>query len=278
MLAACGLPLALGGSVAPAQTAPASDAPAPVPAVGAPMTLYPGTKEYVWTLYVPVLTTERIAVVVRVPKEHVIGRRWDYEYPGLKSQRFKLGEVAEFNCKYSDWGLPQECRTEWHSVYADLPVLAMQRDHLDYDESEWAWEEQTMRIDVPHWSWKASTLTVSVPIFGPKNTEQAQAALDAQQAAAMKRDRRRHRRSGPRISPQSKPRAPIRAGSPTAAAALTCRRCVRRCATRGRANSSASPPSAARCTSSPGRQRPTRHRRRSLALRAEARAKQRFRR
>ncbi len=184
LLAACGLPLALGGSLAPAQTAPASDAPASVPAVGAPVTLYPGTREYVWTLYVPVLTTERLAVVVRVPKEHVIGRRWDYEYPGLKSQRFKLGQVAEFDCKYSDWGLPQECRTEWHNVYADLPVLAMLRDHLDYNESEWAWEEQTMHIDVPHWSWKASTLTVSVPIFGPKDTDQAQAALDAQQAAA----------------------------------------------------------------------------------------------
>jgi len=185
--AACGLLLAFGGSLATAQTTPAaSDAPATLPAFGAPVTLYPGTREYVWTLYVPVLTTERVAVVVRAPTQHVIGRRWDYEYPGLKSQRFKLGEVAEFSCKYSDWGLPQECRTEWHNVYADLPVLAMLRDHLDYDEVEWVWEEQTMHIDVPHWSWMASTLTVSVPIFGPKNTEQAQATLDAQQAAAAK--------------------------------------------------------------------------------------------
>lgn len=186
LLAACGLPLALGGGVALAQTAPPNDAPAPMPAVGAPVTLYPGTREYVWTLYVPVLTTERLAVVVQVPIEHVIGRRWDYEYPGLKSQRFNLGQVAEFNCKYSDWGLPEQCRTEWHRVYADLPVLAMLHDHLDYDEHEWVWEEQTMHIDVPHWSWKANTLTVSVPIFGPRDTEQAQAALDAQQAAAAK--------------------------------------------------------------------------------------------
>jgi len=183
--AACGLLLAVGGSLAAAQTTAAQSAPpAMAPAFGAPVTVYAGTREYVWTLYVPVLTTERVAVVVQVPTLHVHGRRWDYELPGLKSQRFKLGQVAEFNCKYSDWGLPEQCLTEWHNVYADLPVLAMERDHLDYDEAEWTWEEQTMHIDVPHCTWKASTLTVSVPTFGPDDKEQAQARLDAQQAAA----------------------------------------------------------------------------------------------
>ncbi len=187
LLAACGLLLAFGSSVDLAQTTPAqSAAPAAMPAFGAPVTVYAGTREYVWTLYVPVLTTERVAVVVQLPTLHVRGRRWDYEFPGLKSQRIKLGQVAEFNCKYSDWGLPEQCRTEWHNVYADLPQLAMQRDHLDYDEAEWVWEEQTMHIDVPHWSWNASTLTVSVPTFGPENMQQAQATLDARQAAAAK--------------------------------------------------------------------------------------------
>ncbi len=185
--AACGLLLGIGGGLASAQTAPAADAAAQsAPAFGAPVTVYAGTKQYVWTLYVPELTTERVAVVANVPVLHVRARRWDYELPDLKSQRFKLGQVFEFSCKYSDWELPEQCRTEWRDVYADLPVLAMQRDHLDYDAAEWEWEEQTLHIDLPHWSWRKSTLTVSVPTFGPKEAEQAQATLDAQQAAATK--------------------------------------------------------------------------------------------
>ena len=71
-------------------------------------------------------------------------------------------------------------------MYADLPVLTMQHDHLDYDSAEWAWEEQTMHIDLPHWTLHESTLTVSVPTFGPKDAEQAQGTLDAQQVAAAK--------------------------------------------------------------------------------------------
>jgi hypothetical protein len=181
--AGCGVLLAIGGGSAAAQAAPATN---PAPAFGAPVTVYASTREYVWTLYVPVLTTEHVAVVVQVPTLRFRGRRWDYELPDLKSQRFKLGQVAEFNCKYSDMGLPQTCSTQWRNVYADLPVLTMQRDHLNYDEAEWVLEEQTLHIDVPRWQWKESTLTVSVPTFGPEDVEHAQATLDAQQAAAAK--------------------------------------------------------------------------------------------
>lgn len=179
--AGCGLLMAVGSSCAFTQPAPAAG---PVPAFGAPVTVYAGTREYVWTLYVPVLTTERVAVTVHVLALHLRGRRWDYELPTLKSQRFKLGQVAEFSCKYSDLGLPQTCLTHWRNVYADLPVLAMQRDHLDYDAAQWAWEEKTLHIDVPHWKWHEGTLTVSVPTLGPKDVEHAQASLDAQQAVA----------------------------------------------------------------------------------------------
>src|SRR5271165_88977 len=187
LFAACGSLLVLGSGVASAQSASESGAAAAAPpAFGTPVTVYAGTRTYVWTLYVAEFTTERVAVVVNVPVLHVVGKRWDYELPDLKSKRFKLGQVAEFNCKYSDWGLPEQCLTQWHDVYADLPVLAMQRDHLDYDAPEWRVEEQTMHIDLPHWTWRESTLTVSVPTFGPKEAEQAQAGLDAQQAAAAK--------------------------------------------------------------------------------------------
>lgn len=176
-----GLLIAVGAGCAFAQPAPTAG---PAPVFGAPVTVYAGTREYVWTLSVPVLTTERVPVTLQVLALHLRGRRWDYEAPTLKSQRFKLGQVAEFNCKYSDWGLPETCLTQWRNVYADLPVLAMQRDHLDYDAAEWAWETKTLHIDLPHWKWNQSTLTVSVPTFGPRDVAHAQATLDARQAAA----------------------------------------------------------------------------------------------
>jgi hypothetical protein len=142
------------------------------------------TREVVWTLYYPVLTTERVAVVVQVPVLSFHGRRWDYELPDLKSKRFQLGQVAEFSCRYSDWGLPETCTLQWHNVYADLPVFAMQRDHLNYDAAQWSWQEQTLHIDVPRWSWHATTLTVSSPSDGPQDVQNVQQTLDAQQVAA----------------------------------------------------------------------------------------------
>ncbi len=177
--AGCALLLALGAGIASAQKAPD-----PAPAFGAPVTVYPGTREFVWTFQVPVLSVERVDVVTRVLAPRVRSRRVDYELPGLRAERYKLGQVAEFSCKYDDWMLPQECRTVWHNVYADLPRLAMERNHVVFDEARWVWEEQTLRINVPHWTWTARTLTVSVPAFDAADTGRVQATLDAQQVAA----------------------------------------------------------------------------------------------
>jgi hypothetical protein len=175
--------VAIGAGAAAAQTAPPA---ASGTTFAAPVSVYPGTRVYTWTFRVPVLTTEPIEVVttLRTPKVH--GRHWDYEAPTLKSQRFKLGQVAEFSCKYPDLDLPQECHTEWHNVYADLPVLAMERNHIDYDVVEWREEQQRIRIDIPRWTWSERKLTVSVPIFTAEDDARAQATLDAQQADAAK--------------------------------------------------------------------------------------------
>jgi len=122
----------------------------------------------------------------------------------LRAQRFKLGQVAEFTCKYMDWRLPNECRTVWHDVYADLPVLAMQKEHLDYDVAEVAVQERRIRFDVPHWTWTEQTLIVALPAFYAEEVpqpgwsqasdvvlarasiERARATLDSQEAAALK--------------------------------------------------------------------------------------------
>jgi hypothetical protein len=122
----------------------------------------------------------------------------------LRAERFKLGQVAEFHCKYMDWRLPNECRTVWHDVYADLPVLAMQKDHVDYDAVEWAWQERRILFDVPRWTWTEQTLIVAVPAFDAEEVpqpgwsqtrdvmlaresiERARATLDSREATAVK--------------------------------------------------------------------------------------------
>ena len=198
IVAAAGLLIALGSSFEIARgepLPPASDATAKV---------YGGSREYRWTFYVPVMTLERREIVVQAPATTVRSRRWDYEVPALRAQRFKLGQVAEFRCKYMDWRLPNECRTVWHDVYADLPVLAMQKNHVDYDVAEWAWQERRIRVDVPRWTWTEQTLIVTVPAFDAEEVpqpgwsqasdvmlaresiERARATLDSREAAAVK--------------------------------------------------------------------------------------------
>jgi len=103
-----------------------------------------------------------------------------------------------------DWRLPNECRTVWHDVYADLPVLTMQKEHLDYDVAEVAVQERRIRFDVPYWTWTEQTLIVAVPAFyaeevpqpgwsqasdvvlARESIERARATLDSREAATKK--------------------------------------------------------------------------------------------
>jgi hypothetical protein len=174
------------------------------PAFDATPKLYGSSREYRWTFYVPVMTLERHEIFVQAPATTVRSRRWDYEVPGLRAERFKLGQVAEFTCKYMDWRLPNECRTVWHDVYADLPVLTMLKRHVDYDVAEWGWQERRIRFDVPQWTWTEQTLIVAVPAFDAEEApppgwsqasdvmlaresiERARATLDSREAATVK--------------------------------------------------------------------------------------------
>ena len=198
IVAAAGLLIAFrsGFETATAQALP--------PAADATAKVYGGSREYRWTFYVPVMTFERREIVVQAPATTVRSRRWDYEIPAFRAQRFKLGQVAEFTCKYMDWRLPNECRTVWHDVYADLPVLAMQKEHLDYDVAEVAVQERRIRFDVPYWTWTEQTLIVAVPAFyaeqvpqpgwsqasdvvlARESIERARATLDSREAATKK--------------------------------------------------------------------------------------------
>jgi hypothetical protein len=198
IVAATGLLIALGSGF---ETARAQPAP---PGFDATPKVYGSSREYLWTFYVPVMTLERREIVVQAPATTVRSRRWDYEIPALRAKRFKLGQVAEFHCKYMDWRLPNECRTVWHDVYADLPVLTMQKMHVDYDVAEWEWQERRIRFDVPHWTWTEQTLIVAVPAFDAEEVpppgwsqardvvlaresiERARATLDSREAATVK--------------------------------------------------------------------------------------------
>jgi hypothetical protein len=198
IVAASGLLIALGVSF---ETATAQALP---PGADATAKVYGGSREYRWTFYVPVMTLERREIVVQAPAATVRSRRWDYELPALRAHRFKLGQVAEFTCTYMDWRLPNECRTVWHDVYADLPVLTMQKEHLDYDVAEVVVQERRIRFDVPHWTWTEQTLIVAVPAFyaeevpqlgwsqasdvvlARESIERARATLDSREAATKK--------------------------------------------------------------------------------------------
>ncbi|HTS23487.1 MAG TPA: hypothetical protein VMN79_16975 [Casimicrobiaceae bacterium] len=191
--AICGIVLLLACLWARAQ-------PIPGPATD----LYPGTREYVWTFYVPVVTTERRAIVTQGPSVAVRSRRFDYEVPGLTTERRKLGQVPELYCKYPDWFLPNECGVAWHTVYADLPQLTMRREHIDADVPEWTTGEYRTYVDVPHWTWSERTLRLIVPVLetapspgrawsrsespmlATTSPDEARAALERERATALK--------------------------------------------------------------------------------------------
>ena len=155
LVLSCGVLLFVASTGAPAQ-------PIPGPATD----VYPGTRAYRWTFYVPVMTIERRDIVFTGPDVVFRSRRFDYETPGLKYERRKLGQVPEFHCKYPDWWLPNECGVRWHDVYADFPQLTLRREHIDADVAEWRVDEHRIRIEVPRWSWTPRTLTLVVPVLG----------------------------------------------------------------------------------------------------------------
>jgi hypothetical protein len=158
-----GFRLALCSLALLALTGGASAQYEPIP--GPATDVYPGTQLYEWTFYVPVVTTERHEIVVEAPNVIVRSKRIDYETPGLKYERRKMGWMPELYCKYPDWFLPNECGIDWHVIYGDFPQLTMRREHIDVDVAEWVPGEHTVRIDVPRVTWTERTLRIAVPFF-----------------------------------------------------------------------------------------------------------------
>ncbi len=155
--------MALLAGIGPAHSqAVGEKAPAPVDAFG-PSTVYPGVREYRWNFHVPAVTIEQRAIPVDVLEAVAHPRQWSYRAAEMKTERRKIGAIPEFSCKYPDLMLPNECRTVWRDVYADLPVLVSRERHIDVDVPEWRWQKELLPVVFPRWTWADKSLTVSVP-------------------------------------------------------------------------------------------------------------------
>ena len=127
--------------------------------------VYPGTREFQWTIRGPLLTIEQREFAFKAPTGITRPGRWDYEGPAVRTERRKIGSYPEFSCKYIDWTVSNECRTVWRGVYADLPVIVMRPQHLGFDIPDWRWKTQLLPIGVVRWTWKEERWTVSVPVI-----------------------------------------------------------------------------------------------------------------
>jgi hypothetical protein len=149
---------------APAQGAGNEGSSDSVPFPPAPA-VFPGTREFQWTIRVPLLTIEQREFVFKAPTGITRPQRWDYEGPVVRTERRKIATYPELSCKHIDWTVSNECRTVWRGVYADLPVVVMRPQHLVFDVPGWRWKTQLLPIGVVRWTWKEERWTVSVPVI-----------------------------------------------------------------------------------------------------------------
>jgi hypothetical protein len=157
----------------------------PAPAV------YPGTREFQWTIRVPLLTIEQREFAFKAPTAITRTGRWDYEGPVVRTEHRKIGTYPEFSCKYIDWTVSNECRTVWRGVYADLPVIVIGPQHLGFDIPDWRWKTQSLPIGVVRWTWKEEQWRVSVPVIvtDPNDDSRASAADQPMASADLERAR-----------------------------------------------------------------------------------------
>ena len=136
---------------------------APEPAPERLPLLQPAIVEYRWTFVTPHWVVESRTVDTRAYSPALRARRVDYGVLDVEMKRRKVGSVAEFNCKYPDFALPNECRTTWRDVYVEVPIPVVRHDYVDIDVLEWSWRDWRATVDVPRLVWKEETLVVSLP-------------------------------------------------------------------------------------------------------------------
>lgn len=123
----------------------------------------PAIVQYRWTFVEPVWTVESRNVDVRIVDPATRIKRIDYDTVEITMEHKRVGRVPEFSCKYADFAFPNECRTTWRTVYADVPVPVARRDHVDVEIPDWQWRDARTIVDVPRLEWKRRELIVSLP-------------------------------------------------------------------------------------------------------------------
>jgi hypothetical protein len=99
-----------------------------------------------------------------------------YAMPDFELVERRIGTVPEFECKYSDLGLPNACTTHWRAVYAMVPVAVVRRDTLDLDVPQWRQPGEAFVVEVPRLEWKEETLVVSLPALATADCAAAREA------------------------------------------------------------------------------------------------------
>lgn len=125
--------------------------------------LEPAIVQYRWTFLAPEWVVEPRKVETRVYAPDLRPERIDYPVVELKTERRRIARVADFSCKYSDFALPNECRTTWRDVYVDVPIPVVRRDYMDVDVPHWSWRDWRTTVELPRLVWKEETLAVSLP-------------------------------------------------------------------------------------------------------------------
>ena len=121
------------------------------------------TVEYRWDVLTPHLTLAPRDVGARVLAPSYVSRRFDYDTIEWTSDSRRVGRVADFECKYSDRGLPKRCVTTWRDLYVDVPVPVVRRDHVDVEVPQWSERDWHAVVEVPQLTWTRETLLVTLP-------------------------------------------------------------------------------------------------------------------
>ena len=155
-LVACAAALAAGGAVGEETIIVTEPPPRFAP-------LATTTVDYRWEVLTPHLTLAPRELRARVVAPFFVSRRFDYDTIEWTSEHRRVGRVADFECKYSDLGLPNRCVTTWRDVYVDVPVPVARRDYIDVDVLEWSQRDWHAVVDVPELTWTRETLMVTLP-------------------------------------------------------------------------------------------------------------------
>jgi len=141
----------------------AAGEPEPEPAPRPMPLIVPAIVAYRWTFVEPVWTIEPLTVDVRAVDPATRRTRIDYDIVEFTTEHRRIGRVPEFECKYADFFVPNQCQVTWRIVYADVPIPVLRGDHMDVDVPDWRLRDARTTLDWPRLEWRRRELVVSLP-------------------------------------------------------------------------------------------------------------------